>query len=252
MATSTWTAGDADPAGTINSSLLDDAIRTLRKDTRERLLQGGHKFAGDTSRSGSNENNDGKHVVGIDDSVGADTGTFTLVWDYAGTTARIKHYGGSHATKANQTEFPGDISPLSGTFNFRGTAYAAWLRAIVSDALPVASSYMKRVVFKVPSKTGALSRTLTKIMVVVGTKPVGADLQVEVRKLAAPAVGTDRFLDASSTSLTTVTLTAAGNFAVETTGLAHSLAPDDELVVKYGTVGTTTVAGDVTIILQIE
>ncbi len=254
MSTRTWNAGD--PAGSDAANTIDNAAQRIRQDILERLMQGGHKFAGTAPPApGALENNDGKICVGIEtQTFQTDAGYATIVWDNAGTVAKVRVYGGTHATQANDVEIPGDlVAPSAVKITKGGKAVGAFLRAITGDILPVASSYLKRVVYKVPSFTNAPARTLTKIMVVVGTKPVGADLQVTVRKLAAPAVGTDRYLDASSTVLTTVTLTAAsGNFAVETTGLAHALATDDELVIKYGTVGTTTAAADVTIILQIE
>lgn len=254
MATRAWNAGD--PAGSDAANTIDDAARRIRQDLLERGMQGGQKFAGTTPPAPSAaENNDGKVCVGYETQTHQDdTGYVTLAWDFAGTTRKVRQYGGSHATQPNQFELAGDIVDQSGNFLTKGgIAVAAFLRAVVGDPSPVATTYLKRVFYKVPSFTSARSRKLTKVKVIVGTKPLGADLVVNVRQLAAPADGIDRFNDANSTVAGTVTLTAAsGNFAAETTGLAVTLATDDELVIKYGTVGTTTIASDVTIICQIE
>ena len=254
MSTRAWNAGDA--AGTDAANTIDDAIRRVRQDLLEREMQGGRKFVGTAPPApGVTENNDGKACIGIEtQTFQTDAGYLTLAWDNAGTAKKMRIYGGSHATQANQTEIPGDLVDSSGNLITKsGKAVGALLRAVIGDPAPAASAYLKRVVYKVPSFTDAPARTLQKLLVVVGTKPVGADLVVTVRKLAAPAVGVDRFIDGSSTQIGTVTLTAASsNFAAETTAIAAALATDDELVIKYGTVGSSTAAADVTVILQIE
>jgi hypothetical protein len=257
MSTNVWNSGDADPAGTINASTLDDAIRTLRKDVRERLLQAGMKFATDTSRSSANENNDGKHVVGIEDTVLTDAGIYTIAWDFGGTNARIRHYGGSHASKPNKTEFIGDIGPLSPTtlIKFIGTSHAAFTMVACGDALPVVG-YLKRVLWKVPNSSSYPQRTVKALRVTVGTRPVGADLVVNLRFRDASAGmaddGDDPFVDGNSTSIATATLTAGGNYSVLVSGLSQALDPDDELVIKYTSVGTTTNAADATTLVLVE
>jgi len=255
MSTNVWNSGDSDPAGTINSSNLDDGIRQLRKDVRERLLQGGHKLATDTSRSASNENNDGKHVVGIEDTVLTDAGVFTICWDYAGTTSRIKHYGGSHATKPNLTEFIGDIGPISSTIKFRGISLASYTMIVTGDPLPQVG-YLKRILFKIPNSSNYPQRTLKAWRITVGTKPVGADLVANLRFRDASGGQADNsddpFVDGNSTSISTATLTASSNFSVSVTGLSQALDPDDEFVLKYTSVGTTTNAADATIMLLME
>lgn len=253
MSTRAWNAND--PAGSDAANTIDDAERRVRQDILERLMQGGLKFAGTAAPAPSvSENTDGRPCVGYEtQTFQTDAGYLTLAWRQDGATYMVRQYGHSHATQADQFEIPGDLMAPGAVFITKGgRAVGAFVRAVIGDAAPVANTYLKRVVYKVPSFTGAPSRTLTKVMVIVGGKPVGADLQVTVRKLSAPAVSVDRFQDASSTALTTVTLTAATNFAVETTGLASSLSTDDELVIKYGTVGTTTAAVDLTVIMQIE
>jgi hypothetical protein len=254
MSTRTWVPGD--PAGSDAANTIDNAIQRARQDILERLMQGGHKFAGTTPPAPNvNENADGRLCVGYEtQTFQTDAGYLTLAWRFDGTTAMIRQYGHTHATQADQTEIPGDlVGPSAVAITKGGKAVGAFTRVVTGDTLPVASSYLKRVIYKVPSFTGAPGRTLQRLMVIVGAKPVGADLVVTVRKLAAPAVGTDRFIDGSSTQIATTTLTvASGNFAVEATALAQALATDDELVVKYGTVGSTTAATDLSIILQIE
>lgn len=254
MSTRAWNPGDL--AGSDAANTIDNGSQRIRQDIIERLVQGGHKVASITPPvSSASENADGRPSVGYEtQTFQTDAGYLTLAWRFDGTTPMVRQYGSSHATQANQFEIPGDlVAPSAVLITKSGKAVGSLIRACVGDAAPVASTYLKRVVYKVPSFTGAPARTLTKIMVIAGTKPTGADLQVTVRKLAAPAVGVDRFLDASSTALTTVTLTvASGNFAVETTGLSHALATDDELVIKYGTIGSSIPAADVSVILQIE
>lgn len=256
MATNVWNTGDADPAGTINASTLDDAIRQLRKDVRERFLQGGRKL-GDTSRGVASENNDGKACVGIDDSVGTNAGTHTFLWDFAGTTARGVHYGGSHGSKPNRTELIGDIGPLSPTtlIKFIGISHAAYTMIAVGDPLP-SVAYLKRVLWKVPNSSGYPQRTVKAFRVTVGTRPVGADLVVNLRFRDASAGAADDnddpFVDGNSTSIATATLVAGGNYSVLVSGLSQALDPDDELVLKYTSVGTTTVAADVTTTVLVE
>lgn len=245
MSTDVWS--DTAPLGSQNANTADDELRKVRLGIRERMVQGGHKYALSVTSANTSENEDGKHCVGVEDEVGDDTGVLTLAWDFAGTVAKIVYHGGSHATKADRTEFPGDIG-FSGTGRFLGVADGARIRAILSDGVPVANTRIKRVMYKVPGGTGAINRTLTLIRVVVAVRPTVDNLVVELFKQAAPADSVDRF--AGGTSLGTVTLTpASSDFSAEAT-VSQVLAPDDEIIAAYGaTVGS---AADVSIIAQIE
>lgn len=256
MSTNVWNSGDSDPAGTINASDLDNAIRQLRKDVRERLLQGGKKLT-DTSRGVASENNDGKACVGIEDSVGTDAGIYTMFWDFGGTNPRGRHYGGSHASKPNRTEFIGDVAPLSPTtlIKFFGIATAAYTMVAVGDPLPVIG-YLKRVLWKVPNSVSYPQRTVKSFRLTTGTRPVGANLVAELRFRDASAGqaddNDDPFVDGNTTLITTATLTTGGNYSVLVSGLSQALDADDELIIKYTSVGTTTNAADTTGLVLME
>lgn len=246
MPTNGW--DDGRPVGTVSANTIDTEIQAARKDVRERLVRGGHKFAASTSQGSgapAGEAEDGKHIVGLEDGTLDNTGIFTLCWNYAGTTARIRHYGGSHASKPDLTEFIGDIAPLSPTtlIKFRGVSFAAFLLLTVYDAAPVVG-YLKRILWKVPDSSGYPQRTIKTFGLITGTRPSGSDLvaQLRIRDASAgeTAIGLDPFVDAQSDALgfaNTLTLAASGNYAVENTGLSQALDPDDELVLKYTSTG---------------
>lgn len=252
MATRAWNAND--PAGSDAANTIDNATQRIRQDVIERLVQGGFKIASITPPvSSANENSDGRPAVGYEtQSHQDDTGYLTIAWKFDGTTYMVRQYGTGHATQASQFEIPGDLVNAGPIYLIKGgKAVGAFLRAIIGDPTPLATKYLKRVAYKVPSFSGAPGRTLQKVKLVVGTKPAGSDLVVTVRKLAAPADSIDRFNDTNSTQVASTTLTAAsGNFSAESTALGVALATDDELVVKYG--ATDGSAADLTVILQIE
>jgi hypothetical protein len=254
MATREW--DDADYPGATAANLIDDFARDAREDISDRWIQGGIRV---TAREGElpmsyapdNHPHDGKRCVGWEVSTPSndDLGWVTLVWDFAGSTAVLRQYGTSHATKPGTLECAGSVSIPTG-FEFEGIARGAWIRAIISDALPVASTFHPRVLYKVPDVTDAPDRTLEKAMLVAKVKPTGDPLIVEIWKHPNPAVTVDRFSEVGATLLTTLTLATGTNFAVENTGIAETLEPGDELVVEYG--DTTGGASDISIIAQIE
>ena len=250
-------------AGGTDAGLIDDKVRDFREDTQQRQVQGAHKMeslAGGPA-TGVNETEDGKHCVGVEtQSFYTDAGLITLAWNFAGTTERIRHYGGSHASKADLTEFIGDIAPLSPstTIAFRGMSWASAGWVSIGDTVPAAGVYLKRIVYRAgdPASFTAPNRTIKQVRITVGTKPVGADLVVNLRKRVAPQTDSqDPFVDGASTAFTdsVITLTAASGDYILTHTLStpEVLAPGDEVVVKYGSVGTV-VAKDVTIALLVE
>lgn len=103
MATAPW--DDDTPPDSQSVSLGDDRIREDKAGVRERLLQGGHYMVHDLSQGGANEINDGQHVIGVENDIGAPTeaGTFT-VFRADITSPALRLHGTSHATKAGQLE----------------------------------------------------------------------------------------------------------------------------------------------------
>jgi hypothetical protein len=255
MSTRLW--DDGRYAGGTDAGQIDNEARILREDISERWIQGGKRvenLAGGLPLASGTHDHDGKTCVGWEreSPANSDAGEATLCWDFAGSTALVKLKGSTHATTADRLamEVPGDVKPTGSSKNFRGVAYGTAHRPAVSDALPVADAYIHKVIYKVPAGTDYPDRTLNKIMVIARTRPVSTDLVVTVREIDAPTVDVDRFVGGSSTERGTVTLSAGTNYAAETTGLGITLAPGDELVIKYG--ATTGSASDVTIILQID
>lgn len=183
--------------------------------------------------------------MGVLDGLG-DAGVANLCYNAAGTVSRVKQYGSTHAN-ADRTEFPGPVyAGPSGDKALAGIATAANVRLSFYDALPVVG-YLKAVVYKVPS--GSPARTLKRIRLIAGTRPTSATLDVDIRKAAAPGLGVDRYLDASTASVGTASLTnASGNYSVEAT-VSAALAADDELIIKWTAVNG---AQDVTVLLQVE
>lgn len=239
MATNTWDNGS--PLGTAAANTLETIIQTFKLDVYERERQGDRRWTNGAPDGG----NDGKTCVGILDGLG-DAGVANLCWNAAGTTSRVKQYGSGHAN-VDRTEFPGEVyAGPSGDKKLAGIASAATVRLSFYDAMPQVA-YVKAVVYKVPA--GSPARTLKRIRLVAGTRPTAASLDVDIRKAAAPGLGVDRFLDASTTSVGTASLTnASANYSVEAT-VSQALAADDEIIVKWTAVNG---AQDVTVLLQIE
>jgi hypothetical protein len=260
MSSVVWT--DSDPLGGDAADTIDNAAQQFRRDIRERLMQGGHLFDTETPpAAGVTANNDGKHCVGWETQTDQDDfGYFTLVWDFAGTAERIRHYGASAGGgKADLTEFIGDIGPLSPTTSivFRGTARGVWLRALVGDAAPVIG-FMKRVIYKNPDVSGTPDRSITKARLVAGSRPVGSNLIINLytRTTAQQAVLSNDPYDSANCTIFSdplVTLVAGSDYAVEKTfSPAETVAPGEEVVAEYTSVGSTTPATDVSLSLQVE
>lgn len=248
---------ETSPLGSADAGDLEDFVQEVKRNFRMRLQQGGKRFTGfDTDVPTTVEQHDGKMAVGWENQVNRDdTGYATLLWNHAGSVERIRSYGSGHSTKPDLTEFPGDIGPLEAeTISFRGVAFGAHARASFSDPLPV-TGYLKRIVFKASDAAGAPNRTLTKIKLIAGTRPSTASLVLTLRKrtVAQQTSTNDPFIDANTTAITgaTATLTvASGAYTIEVTlGSPETLAPGEELVAVWGTVGA---AADVTVLLQIE
>lgn len=254
MATDTWEDGYA---GSTNASLIDDKARLELKATRERLMQGGHKMTG-AAPAAATQNNDGKHVVGVEEgSPAGDTGYFSI-YDTAGTDPLVRVHGTAHSTQANKIGLKNGyaLKSLGATpLVLEGIAHSAFTMIAFDDPIAVIG-YLKRIIWKVPDTSGYPRRTIKAFRLTVGTRPSGSDLVVELRFRDASAgqadTNDDPFIDANTTLITTVTLTAGGNYAVESGVLSQALDPDDELIIKYTGVGVTTPASDVTGLIQLE
>ncbi len=259
MATAAW--DDDDMVGGTNADLIDDKTQVFRGDIKERVMQGGGIIASETPPAPSiTANNDGKHAVGWETQTDQDDlGYLTLAWDFGGTNPRIRHYGGSHVSKADMTEFIGDIGPLAPTtaILFKGLSTGVWQRIHSGDSTP-ATGYIKRILYEAPDTTGAPDRSVVKVRLTVGTRPVGTNLIVELRKRTVAqrdALTTDPFVDGSSTAFTdgVVTLVASSDYAVtKTLSSAEAILPGEQIVAKYNSVGSTTPTQDVTISTQVE
>jgi hypothetical protein len=254
MASRAWPASDDHLPGGSAANTIDTLSQDQSEDIRERDVQGGHKH-NDLNVASSTANDEGKHCVGIESTPNTDFGELTLAWDFAGTSKRIRHFGSSHA-RADETEFPGDVVLLSGK-RLQGLAYGAFIRLSGYEALPVLNGYTAQVLWKVPEFTGALSRTLTRTGLIVGSRPVGSSLIAQFRQVDAShgSFGDtlNRFADSAPISVAdTVTLTAGSDYSKFNTGLSVTFDVGDELVVKWTSIGSTTPAADVTIIAQFE
>lgn len=239
MATNTWDNGS--PLGTAAANTLETIIQTFKLDVYERERQGDRRWTTGAPDGG----HDGKTCVGVSDGLG-DSGVANLCYNAAGTTSRVKQYGSGHAN-ADRTEFPGPIfAGPSGDKRVAGIADAAIVRLSFFDAMPQVG-YVKAIVYKVPA--GSAARTLKRIRLVAGTRPTSSSLDVDIRKAAAPGLGVDRYLDGSTSSVGTTSLTnASGNYSVEAT-VTQALAADDELIIKWTAVNG---AQDITVLLQVE
>ncbi len=235
MATDAWTTDGY--LGSINADLIDDNARTQAKRVRERLIQGGHRFAfSSLPIAVTNDEHDGKHAVGWETSTPAhsDAGHLTLAWDFAGTTALMRLYGSTHATLADQLDVPGDILLPAGGRLF-GTATAAWKTSTGDQKGPWTSGgYSNIVYYKSYSGTGAAVRTLTAVFAAklfAATSTITFEIRHRDASAGETATGLSFTDDANSTAVGTVAI-ATGDFTKLTTGLSVTLDPDDELVIK--------------------
>lgn len=263
MATRDWPTGDDHLPGGSAANTIDTLSQDQSEDVRERDLQGGHRHT-ITTLGTTNQNNDGKHAVGLEESPPntANDGRWSI-WDSAGTTRKWIFYGASFsadATKQDAFETPGDtIIPATAVYR-GGIAVAAAIRVTGYEALPVLNAYTPMVFWKVPELTtaaNALSRTLTAAGLIVGSRPVGSSLIAEIRQIDVTDAGFsnafNRFADGTpSTVANTVTLTAGSDYSVFNTGLSVTFDPGDELVVKWTGIGSTTPAADVTVVCVFE
>ena len=246
---STRAYDEAVPSGASAANTLHTIIQDKGKDFRERLVQGDHKFAGYAAPpSGAADNADGKHCVGIRDNTG-NAGSCVVVWDTAGAAARIEQFGSAHATKADQTEFPGDLVIPVGK-KFKGGVSIAAGGAygpvnLTGDGFlgnPSNSYWKGGAIYKAASTAGSPSRTLVGWRVVcskaAATTPFIINLRQRDASAGQCADNLDPYADANSTQVASISV-STGNYAGVQSGLSVALDVDDELVIKIGaTFGT--------------
>jgi len=247
---------DETNGATVLASDIDAELNKIRLDVRERLLQGGHFFAGTPATNpnppATQENFDGRHAIGVEDDTHDNTGVLTIAWDELATTSYGRFYGSLHATTAKRTNLElidGIFLGTAGDKLCHGIASGAYVRASVFDAVP-ASGRIPIAIYKVP--TGSPARTLRGAGIIVGTKPTGGDIVVSIYKHAAPADTVERLTNGSGTLLGAVTLsnspgTEFSKFS--TTGFGDALAAEDEL---YADFGATNGALNATVFVDVD
>jgi hypothetical protein len=280
MARAAW--DDAAYLGSVNADTIDDEALLLVQRVSDRIVQGGNiinALAGSLPRPATAEVHDGKPAVGWEThpvAAQTDAGYKTLAWVHDGTTVTVKtavanlliQYGpnfngnsiinglasaitdeDSDTQNAMKLETSGNIIGPVG-FRFEGLANAAVLRTAAYDALPQDATYVPMVLYKAPEGTGMPARVMTRVRITAGVRPVGADLQYEIRYIAAPVDSPDPFVDGSSALLQTITLTdASDDYSVELASLTDAIAVGGEIIAKCITAGS---AADVTFHIQVE
>lgn len=251
MATNAFnTATPTDP----DTANVDDDLRKLKLDVGERLIQGGHIVTNITPPAPiTNEPADGKHAIGWDTAspFATDAGTWTMVWDHAGTVPLVVVYGGSHATKAGQIE-------PQGSFKFMGPGITSGLDpghrhtqgGVIGGKAGVISvtGYLKPSAFRWSKGAGEGTQTINKLVCRLSDPPTGGNFVVEFRKTSgAPAIGANVYDDAvASLVIGTVTILAGNYEAVQTT-LANNVLADGEYIVQKVTTTTGSPANLVNI-----
>lgn len=236
MATYAWDNSRYDGA-TTNANLIDDEARRLRQEIADLLMQGSRRIGGNTPPASSATNNDdGKVCVGWEtQTFQSDAGFTTLLWDFLGTTALLRAYGTSHATK------PGQIEP-QGIMKFVGPNITSGLDpghlhtqgGIIGGraGLIGATGYLKPSAYRWSKGAGEGTQTVTLLGMRVGTAPSGGSLIIEIRKTnGAPSTASDVYGDGvASLVVGTITITT-GNFEGSTTTLANNTLADGEYLV---------------------
>jgi hypothetical protein len=243
MATRNWDATKPLDAST-NAAVIGTEITLAKADLEERLMQGGHKFAGLTPPApGANQTKDGMHCVGYETQTDqTETGYFTLVSSFDGATPYLRAYGSTHATKPLQIEAlnnakfigpnvttgldPGHLHTQGGIIGGRGGT-------ILGTGFIIPSAY------RFAKGSGEGTQTPKRFGCRLSV-PVTTALVIEVWRHVNPSTSTNVYVVGAADKMATITF-ATGKYYAETSTITGTLADGDVLVFNVSTltVGTT-------------
>lgn len=237
MASRNW--DDTQPPSGQDVGQGDDRMRDDRENARERLVRGGHYMTSTAYvASGTDNDNEGKHVVGI--------GAGPHIYQSDKSTKLISFPNDTTVDMTNATS--GVLGPNITSGNDPGHTHTGTVALRVTGA--VVAGRIK-VSFRAPR-----ALTFVKASLVVFTSPATADLRVSAFKFTAPGAGINRGAGGTAVWLVNAnkpTVPVGANFSGSTTTFDNvtTLAAGDEVVFEIDATGFTA-AADLSIQLDVK
>lgn len=248
MADTAWLRSSPTDPDTAN---VDDDIRATKQGLDQRMIQGGHLIAsGPIPTTPTTENDDGKHIVGVETQTNQDNRGYWRVYDNTKTSGGGSHGAGSALFEVQGSAGSGGakVSALGGAIivgpNVTSGLDPGHLHTqggpIGGKAGPIALGYLKPSAFRWAKGANEGTQTVLALHARLGIVPTGGSLVIEVRKTTgAPAVNADVYTDGVANVVVGTITVNSGDFGGSVTGLAVVLADGEVLVLKATTVNGT-------------